>query len=796
MIGLETNIFAIQNLDQLSANYRLYQIKGLRPDQGEYYQNRQHLTNSLSRQLRSPILTLQSGDETYLIVREDVKNLPDRYDLVRRRVQFEPASDILRLDFTLRTVENDEICIRFLQFALQEVLYRSPTLWQPNPGRPFFEYTPINPGSAIGHYRGYSVRVTPTQSGGLGIAVDVTGKFVGQSSLPASLGRKEFERWKLRHFIYHFGQNWYEIQALALDDRPCGEYEFKDGDQWINLLDYALKESRKPIPKDLAQVSRENSVILYRNGQNSERAAIASLCYPVFGTDSDGKSGDLHRDNILAPNIRRDLIHKFLATQFGNVRYGDTKLTISTTPEVTEVRMFNIPDQQFGQGIVLSVVGSDGTQQLSLDRLGSTRKALLRDPGVGFYTRTPLDRQYIILPASVMQSYGEALLDDLKKNTDELYPQGRGYDPQVIIFDDRRQRTSVGQGKAILQAIQEYGVQPGYALVMVHHTSDRQRRQEDPLSGIITRELRERFDITAAVIHSEVPGESYQERRATDGSSEYKIHPDYKKRGKFIGYLRNVALSKILLTNQKWPFALANRLHADVTVGIDVKHHTVGLVVVSDRGRRIRTLIRTSRQKERLLNDQMRDYLLEVLRQEASSQLEHIKTIVLHRDGRTYQSEIDGAQEAIVILKRDRIISSDATLNIVDIPKSSPVHLRLFDVTTAGGRASVENPQVGCYYIVNETDAYICSTGRAFPHKGTTRPLHIRRVFGRLSIQECLEDVYALTTLAWSKPDDCSRYPITLKLCDRYLTEDATEYDSDALLRAEMSEEEEASIDE
>lgn len=797
MVGLETNIFAIGNLNRLSANYRLYRIKGLRPDQAEYYQNRQHITNNLSRKLKSPILTLLRGEETYLVVREDVKALPDRYELVRTRVQFETASDLLPLDFTIRDPDNDAICVRFLQFAVQEVLYNCPTLWQPGTGRPFFEYTPVDATTEISHYRGYSVRVTPTQSGGLGIAVDVTSKFVGRSPLPARLSRQDFAKWKLKHFIYHFGSNWYELQATALDDRSCGEYEFQDvNGEWIKLLEYALRESRKPIPKGLAQITNDDSVILYRNSQNGERGAIAAVCYPVYGSDTDADAARFHSDTILAPYIRRRLIHQFVKANLTQLRFGVTQLAISTRPDVTEVRMFNVPDQLFGQAKVLSVVGTVDAQQVSLDNLGRTRTALLRDAAVSFYTQSPLDRQYAVLPASVMQSYGEAFLDNLKRSADSYYPSGGGYGPQIITYDDRGKRTSIAQGKAILSAMETSGVQPGYALVMVHSTSDLKKRQEDPLSGMIIRELRDRFDIAAGVIHSDVPGESYKERRTNNGTTDYQMDADPRKRGKIIGYLRGVALNKVLLTNQKWPFALANRLHADITVGIDVKYHTVGLVVVSDGGRLIRALTRTSRQKERLLNDQMRDYLLEILRQEIAVQSVTVKTIVLHRDGRAFQSELDGAQEALLILKREGLIEPEATLTVLEIPKNSPARLRLFDVTIANSKAWVENPQVGSYYIVNDSDGYVCTTGRAFPHEGTVRPLHVRRAFGPLGIENCLEDVFALSTLAWSKPDDCSRNPITLKLCDRYLSEDATDYDADALQRAEMSEEEEASSDE
>jgi len=58
MTGLETNIFPITNLDDLSSAYRLYRIRGLRKDQGEYHQNRQIIARKLSFGWRLAIATL------------------------------------------------------------------------------------------------------------------------------------------------------------------------------------------------------------------------------------------------------------------------------------------------------------------------------------------------------------------------------------------------------------------------------------------------------------------------------------------------------------------------------------------------------------------------------------------------------------------------------------------------------------------------------------------------------------------------------------------------------------------
>ena len=54
-----------------------------------------------------------------------------------------------------------------------------------------------------------------------------------------------------------------------------------------------------------------------------------------------------------------------------------------------------------------------------------------------------------------------------------------------------------------------------------------------------------------------------------------------------------------------------------VTVGVDVKNNSAGLLVLGAHGSNVRSDVHTSRQKERLLDAQMSAYLVEVLRGEA-----------------------------------------------------------------------------------------------------------------------------------------------------------------------------------
>src|SRR5579885_1220826 len=58
---------------------------------------------------------------------------------------------------------------------------------------------------------------------------------------------------------------------------------------------------------------------------------------------------------------------------------------------------------------------------------------------------------------------------------------------------------------------------------------------------------------------------------------------------------------------------------------------------------------------------------------------------------------------------------------------------------------------------------------------GTTKPLHVVKKSGPLTIEQCMEDVFYLSCLAWTRPEDCSRDPITTKLNDRWLGEEGAE---------------------
>jgi hypothetical protein len=125
---------------------------------------------------------------------------------------------------------------------------------------------------------------------------------------------------------------------------------------------------------------------------------------------------------------------------------------------------------------------------VTLDALGRKRIDLLRDANAGFYVKDKFHRQYLVLPQSVRESWGERFAADLRRAVDTLYPEGGGYKPEIVTYKDRGPRTFRDQGRAILEAVGETFMESAYALVMIHPTADRKLRDHDLLSAMVIRE--------------------------------------------------------------------------------------------------------------------------------------------------------------------------------------------------------------------------------------------------------------------------------------------------------------------
>jgi hypothetical protein len=614
MMDIETNIFPVLNPEELGFRYDTYRVRNLRREQDEYFQNKESLVRTLSFKLGAPVQAIERNAEPFLVIPSDVTDVPEKVSLVRTVVYLDKVASDTQLDFTVRGPKNDAICLRIVQFMLQAPLWGNTRLWQPSAGGAFFEKEPAEEEGGVGRYRGFAVRAVVAPSGRIGLCVDIRSKYVRTEPIPVHLDRLGFRRFEGQRCVYRYGHQWYEIRVETLSDLNVSEEEIQTDSGVVSLLDYMVDQCRKPLPADLAALPHDAAVLRYRNNRGEERAVAAGLCYPVCDNQED-VTRRLHERAIIPPHIRRELIGRYVERYLTKLRFKEATLRVGSEPERIPQHVFAVPDLEFGNGCKLSVRGTDGSNQVSLDNLGRRRIDLLRRGEVGFYVKEPFRRQYLILPQSVSESWGSQFVRDLTRVVDELYPEGGGYKPEIITYRDRGPRTYRDQGKAIIEALEGHVLEPAYAMVMVHRTTDRQVGEHDALAAMVIRELRER-DIFAAVNHSEMGERCYVMVSDKNGTPRYETRQH--ERTRFSGYLRNVALNKILLTNNFWPFVLASPLHADVTVGIDVKNQTAGFTVIGERGASVRTECQVSQQKEKLLKPQVMTHLIELLRDEYS----------------------------------------------------------------------------------------------------------------------------------------------------------------------------------
>lgn len=787
----ETNIYLIKNLEKLNCKYKTYQIRGLSHESEDYDKNIQFLVNTLSRKTKSPIDTFKTDQGTFLAQPEDFDDLPVSENLVRTIIKIEKMPELQELKFDTLDSITAKLALRFLQFSLQQPLYDNPSLWQPRSGYPFYHKVPDKTfkSSDIDLFRGFTFRFVLLQDGKIGICVDISSKYVSRYPLPANISRNDFRKYKGLNCLYEYGDSWYEIKIEGLNDLKANEVPLPDD---TSLFEDVHRKAGSRKSPNLLSLPRDCSVLTYYTSRGDQRNVPSGLCRLTYRTEHPHVSA-FHSKTIKPPHIRRREIQTIVNTYFRNLKFGSTEIILSDKPITVNTRRFEIPDLEFGNGKVLSVRGTPNSIPTSLENFGSKKKELIYSDYAGLFVKKPFDRQYCILPNSIYDSFGKKFMEDIKNEIHELFSSDEGivYSPIPIYYDDSVQKSVYNLGREIISAVEESNAKPGYGLVMVPKVKSKIPSQEDELANLIMRELRER-DIYVSIIHTTVPTNSYEYGRLEDGSESWKLVGDFKQQGLFKGYVRNVVLNKILLLNSFWPFILKTPLNADLTIGIDVKNNVAGFILIYKTGEEIKFRSSESDQKEQLSKDHTRSKMLEILREDKEMLLsKNIKNVVIHRQGKLFPKEMVGIDEALNILAAEKLIQRNYQSSFVELRMTSRVPVRLFRVESMPGSQGERtyNPIIGTYYPLSENEAFICNTGPPFIHKGTTKPLHIVKISGKMPLEHILEDIFYLSNLTWTKVDDCSRDPLSIKMADIRLREIAGEYDKDSLEFIESEEE-------
>jgi hypothetical protein len=789
------NVYLIENQDKIKIRYKFFRIKGLVPESDDFERNSQLLRDRVSRTTKSPCLVVSVENELYIAQPVGFKEPDSKIDLVRATVIIESNDTEREIDCGKLDDRDAGLALRFLQFFLNGQLHVVESIWEPSAGRPYFQKVPdsrFNSQEAC-MYRGFSMRLVQLPSRRIGVCVDITRKYVSKYYLPAKITPDEFRRkYKGKKCVYEFGNRWYEIRLDDISGLDISQETMPDG---TPVFDFIHQKTVGVKPQSLLRLPADSTVLVYKSGLGESRRVPSALCRLTFSTDHPAISG-YHPETIMPPFVRRREIQFVAQKYLTGWKFQGVNVELSQRMLEVETGTLEYPDLEFGGGKILSLKRGNlsGTVHTTLEELGQARRRLLSSTDAGFFVKQPLDRQYLILPKSAKESYGPAYIEDLKSRFRMMYaPNGDiQYDPTLVIYNDSVQQSIYTLGSEILRSFMDSVggfFNQGYGLVVIPRFSARRSNKEEELANLLMREFRKN-GVYVSVAHTEVPSKSYIPITRSDGQVMWQIVGDEKQGRKLRGYLENVILNKILLLNGCWPFVLAEPLCTDLVIGIDVKNHTVGFVFVRKQGKTFTFKTSHSDQKEQLSRGHAATKLYELLKEELDGENLKVKTITIHRDGTLFDEELRGINDALSKLSKEGLIEKDFDVNLVEIKKSSRIPVRMFDSITPQGSMQelTENPRVGTFLIFHET-AFLCATGRPFRYNGTTKPLQIVKKGGKMSMKDILQDVFSLSSLTWTKPDYCSRVPITIRMTDIRLRELAGEYDEDKLRFLEEGEE-------
>ena len=742
------NLFELKDPGNFSCKYQIYHIDGL-PKTDEYSINLNRLRNKVRYEIQQPISIIPHNGGHALAIPSSARKPELEQHLTPSVVSLVPSGEG-NVDLNTITTDTSTILIDFVEFFIKSPLIFNSDLWS-SQGRSFFWKKPSNLSDNsrnVDIFEGFSYSIHIVERK-LYLSLDATTRYIDRYSLhdrlktgtdPASL------KWK--NFLYFFGNQLYEINLVKVLERSIKDHKFVKDDIAHSIFDYTIEQCRQPIPEYIRDLDPNSPAILYRYPGNQKQASgAAALCKRTFKTD-EPEVKQIHSRSIKKPEERFRFIQQCLDKAFRSTRFGIFNISIEKEPLSIPTNAFSFPDQIFGNNHVLHVKRNSGDSGIFPDQVGKERLKLIHNKEAGIRIRTPFFRQYLFVP----ESFPKEIHDDFKRQLVSRMQQFSTYpeSPQTILYNDKLASNLHRQVDAISDSLKKNEINNGYALMVLPPNA------HVDLHNFLKKQLWSKFQFQCAMANKIL---SFYE--GSPGS--FRVKPSLAQR--YQSYIQNIALG-MLQVNRKWPWTLATPLNYNAYVGLDVKNGMIGMTFVYRSGEQVLIRSEQSQQKEKLLSKMMRSIIYDQISQDIKNYQLNISSLVVHRDGRTYPEEIRGFDEAIRDLIKDGFVKEAIITGIVEIPKKSSRGLRLVVRNTEG---KFDNPVVGSYFTINPIEGLVCNTGYPFATPGTVIPLHARIVHGNLDIKLILEDIFALSQLAWSAPDKSQRLPMTIKLIDDLL---------------------------
>jgi hypothetical protein len=703
---------------------------------------------------RCPVAVVKGASGVQLAMPADVNLSETEYGL---------APDIVRLkaegqakDCHLDTTDEVDrrICLSFLQFEIRGRLWSEPELWSGNIHE-FFPRKPLNGGNLsreIDFYEGFHFHVRYLD-GRLFVGIKLAHKYVDAAWAVDRFRQDEFERVKMRMFLYHFGYKWYPIQLMEVMEKSIAEAEFilEHSDKAVTLFDYVVeKAGGKNPPPWIRNLDSKSRAVRYRNPGRDVRLFAPLALLKLIHRTQDSGARELHRQSIREPEDRFSFGRQVVERYFQNQSFLGEGLTINPSAYIVRPRVFAVPPMGFGQEKILRVTGNGKDGGVALGELGRARMNLLTDRGAGVAVTSPLEPQYMLVPRSLERAIAEDITKKIEAATRSFLQTS--YRLETVLYDDRSSRTLKHYVESIVAGVRQANVKYGRGVLVLPANGPAD------LHNYIKKALREQLQFQC--LDAAKVGSFYQTVLRNGGRAIEPIPSLSRRLGSYVNF---VSLG-LLIVNRQWGWVLPEGTRYDAYISFDVLNGCAAFTFFYQGGRHCYTRSFDSGQPEKLLRPQVRATVYDGLKADLKV-VGALRSVVLQRDGRLFKAEWLGFEDAIKQLVREGALPRSVIFGGIEIAKKFISGLRLVHETGA----RLQNPLIGTSLRTGEDEGIVCTTGEPFRIPGTASPVAVRVVQGGLDLDWVMEDVFRKSLLCWSSPTACMSVPIDLKLCDETL---------------------------
>ena len=593
------------------------------------------------------------------------------------------------------------------------------------------------------------------------LAVDVRTRYLGRVSLAAASPHErrtllqahldEQIRAEARSlFVRDNGARKHACRYVGETGQTVAAYTFETNGRQQTVYQYY----RERFP-DLTLSPTDPAVFVQDRKGGLILAAPASRLFPVFTTEEEA----IRRCSVqphLAPEERLRVIGHVLP-RLRSTPFGAHRLTPQPAPWCGRRTVFTPPALEFGGGTIVSAFAGRVVPppfHEGFDRgvlaFGS-RKVQAVESGRPYHNEPLLDA-VLFHPEGFPRESRECLVNILSDGIRQISGQELRVRQQVSYAVGRGEREGADLLRRLAPTLA--AARAGLALVI--------------LSRDLSPDVHGALKDTLRASHSQCLSEE-KARELASGRAP----------GRLTGLIRNLSLAVLTEVGIK-PWVLADPLHHDLHIGIDLLYGRIGYHALYGRGGRyvssdFGTALHDGHMREQIKRPELRQRTESILRAVAASG-EPLGSLVVHRDGRWWSSESEGLREAVADLIRTGVLPQEFRYAVVEVRKNH-LPVRLFTIIEEEGGEKLVNPLPGSYRLLDAERALLATTGRPGGWEGrrgrtaSTLLLEVVDARGEVELERIVEDTYRLTHLNWNAPEIEIAHPVTIRWTDRALRE-------------------------